>query len=347
MAQNTIIQQGLFTATGNDVVIPLRNGADWVEVVNLTNAAAATQWAGYRFYWQAGMAQGDAYTEFHGAATLAGWASTCAVGYNGAVYRGIFTYDTSLQTLGAPIAVTAVTAANPPVVATGTTTGLVANQSIVRLASLTTGPQMASIDYSIGAVVAATSFTLAHMPQPVAGGTGFYRVVNYNPMFYPRRRWITGITAAAQAVVRTSVTHSFNIGEKVRFIVPAAFGMTQMNGLTGTVVARNIIGTTGNNTLTVDIDSTAFTAFTFPLAAAVPFTYAEVVPYGEDTASALSLGTNILAGATENRGTFGIILGTDNVTAAIALGSAGGTAGDIIKWRAGTSFDNNVQVGTL
>jgi hypothetical protein len=342
MAENTIIQQGLFTATGNDTVIPLRNSADWVEVVNLTQMNAATQWAAHTFFWQYGMAQGDATCEYHAAATQASSKSTCAVGFNGAVYRGISTYDQSLQTLGAPIAVTAVTAANPPLVNTGTTTGLVANQSIVRLSSLTTGPQMASIDYSIGAVVAGVSFALAHMPQPAAGGVGFYRVVNFNPMFYPRRRWITGITAAAQAVVRTSVTHSFNLGEKVRFIVPAAFGMTQMNGLTGTVVARNIAGTTGNNTLTVDIDSSTFTAFAFPLAAAVPFTYAEVVPVGEDTASALSLGTNILAGATENQGTTGIILGTDNVTAAIALGSAGGTAGDIIKWRAGTSFNKTV-----
>jgi hypothetical protein len=337
MADNTIIEQGFFTATGNDTFIPLRNGADWVEVENVTQRIAANI-AGFRFYWQYGIAQGDALVDYHAAGTTVVNSSTCVT----LASRGIYTYDQSDQTIGAPVAVTAVTAANPPLVNTGTTTGLVANSSIVRLSNLTTGPQMASIDYSVGAIVAGVSFALAHMPQPVAGGTGFYRQIYYNPLFYPRRRWITGITAAAQAVVRTSVTHSFNLGEKVRFIVPAAFGMIQMNNLVGTVVARNIVGTTGNNTLTVDIDSSAFTAFAFPLAAAVPFTYAEVVPVGEDTSTILSLGAASGASATENRGTTGILLATDNVTAATALLSAGGTVGDVIKWRAGTSFAKTV-----
>jgi hypothetical protein len=338
MADNTIIQQGTFTvpAAGGDTWIPLRAMPDWVQVENVTQRIAANV-AGFRFYWQTGMTQGDALVDYHAAGTTVVNSSTCVTLGS----RGVYTYDQSLQTLGAPVAVTAVTAANPPVV-NCVPTGLVANSSIVRLSNLTTGPQMASIDYSVGAIVANTSFTLAHMPQPIAGGTGFYRQVFYNPIFYPRRRWITGITAAAQAVVRTSVTHSFNLGEKVRFIVPAAFGMTQMNGLVGTVVARNIIGTTGNNTLTVDIDSSAFTAFAFPLAAAVPFSYAEVIPVGEDTSAVLSLGTTSGASATENRGTMGIVLGTDNVTAATALLSAGGTAADVIRWRAGTAFNSNV-----
>lgn len=342
MSDNTIIQQGAFVATGNDIILPLRNDVDWVKVYNLTNIGAATQWAGTDFYWQRGMAQDDAITSYHAAATQAISQSTCAVGYNGAVYRGISLLDSSDQTLGPAVAVTAVTAANPPLVNTASTLNVIANSTIIRLYSLTTGQQMSSMDFSVGAVVANTSMALAHMPQPLAGGTGFYRIVNYNPLYYPRRRWITGITNAAQAVIRTSVTHDFHVGEQVRFIVPAAFGMTQMNGLTGTVVARNVIGTTGNNTLTVDIDSTAFTAFAFPLAAAAPFTYAYVVPVGENTGAALTLGTNILDDATVNTGFLGIRLGTDNVTAAIALGSAGGTANDVIRWVAGKSFSHTV-----
>lgn len=343
MSDNTIIQQGLLTATGNDIIIPLRNGADWVEVYNLTQIAAATQWAGCTFFWQHGMAQDDAVTGYHAAATQALSMSTCAVGYNGAVYRGISTEDSGTQSLGPAVATTDVTAANPPLVLTATTTNLIANETVVRLYGQATGGQMASMDFSIGAVVAGVSFALAHMPQPLAGGAGFYRIVNYNPLFYPRRRWITRVTQAANAVITTSVNHDFHVGEQVRFIVPAIYGMSQLNGLTATVIARNVVHTTGNNTITVNIDSTAFTAFTFPTNAMVPFTYAYVVPVGENTGAALTLGTNILDDSTLNTGFTGIRLGTDNVTAAIALGSAGGTAGDVIKWRAGTSFDNNVQ----
>lgn len=342
MATNTTIQQGFVTATGVDLWIPLINGVDWVEVVNTTNVAAATQWAGVKWYWQYGMAADNAIVDYHAAATQAISTSTVAVGFNGATYRGISVVNSSAQpNYGASIAVADVTAANPPVVQTGTTTGLIANRSVVRLSSLATGGQMCGIDFSIGAVVPATSFTLAHMPQPVAGGAGFYRQVIYPSLFYPRRRYITQVTTGVTTTIVTSVTNSFNVGESVRFVVPAAFGMTQLNGLQGTVLAVNQVGTTGNNTVTVNIDSSAFTAFVFPLVAAVPFSYAEIIPVGEDTAIALANNANILADSTINTGWTGIILGTD-AAAAVALGSAGGTLNDVLFWRAGSSFNNNV-----
>lgn len=344
MATNTVIQSGTVVATGNNIWIPLINGADWAEVINYTNTIAGAQWAATRFFWQRNSAISDTFVEYHAAATQAISTSTTGVGFNGATYLGITAVDSSATpNYGASYAVTAVSAANPPVVSTATTTGLIANRSVVRLNSLTTGGQMCGIDFSIGAVVAATSFTLAHMPQPVAGGTGFYRQIQYPSLYYPRRRYITQVTAGVTTTVVTSVTNSFNVGETVRFVVPAAFGMTQLNGLLGTVTAVNQAGTTGNNTVTVDIDSSAFTAFTFPLVGAVPFTYAEIIPVGEDTAYALSQNTNILADSTINTGWTGIVLGTDATTAAVALGSAGGTSGDILLWRAGSVFNDNVQ----
>jgi hypothetical protein len=344
MATNTCIQQGTLTATGNNIWIPLINGADWVEVYNINNTLGTTQWAATKFYWQYGFGQNDAIVEYHAAATQAISTSTVTTGFNGATYQGISVVNSTAQpNYGAAIAVAAVTAANPPVVQTGTTTGLIPNKSVVRLNSLTTGGQMCGIDFSIGAVVPATSFTLAHMPQPVAGGTGFYRQIQYPSLFYPRRRYITAVTAGVTTTLVTSVTNSFNVGESVRFVVPAAFGMTQLNGLQGTVIAVNQIGTTGNNTVEVDIDSTGFSAFVFPLAAAVPFTWAEIIPVGEDTAAALIANTNILADSTYNTGWTGIILYTDSSVAAVALGSAGGTSGDLIYWKAGSSFNNLVQ----
>jgi hypothetical protein len=343
MATNTTIQQGSVTATGNDIWIPLINGADWVEVVNYTQTIAATQWAATKFYWQYGMGNDDALQEFHSTASQIVSTSFCSTGYNGATYRGISTANSSsTPNYGASIVVAAVTAAAPPLVNTATTTGLIANKSIVRLSNLTTGGQMCGIDFSIGVIVPATSFQLAHMPIPAAGGTGFYRQIPYPSLFYPRRRYITQVTVGATTTLVTSVTNSFNIGETVRFVVPAAFGMTQLNGLLGTVLAVNQVGTTGNNTVTVNIDSSAFTAFVFPLVAAVPFSYAEIIPVGEDTATALANNANILADSTINTGWTGIILGTDASAAAVALGSAGGTVGDLIYWKAGSSFDNSV-----
>ena len=96
--------------------------------------------------------------------------------------------------------------------------------------------------------------------------------------------------------------------------------MIEINGLAGTVLAIT------QHTFTVDIDTTAFTAFAFPLTAAVPFSPAVVIPVGESA----TFGT--LDDATENIGVMGIVL-------APGITSPAGTAGDVILWRAGKSFN--------
>lgn len=64
---------------------------------------------------------------------------------------------------------------------------------------------------------------------------------------------ITAITQAASAVVTIS-SHPFVVNDSVH--LSGVVGMTEINGLRGTVTAKT------PNTLTVDIDSTAFTAYT-------------------------------------------------------------------------------------
>jgi uncharacterized protein (TIGR02217 family) len=64
---------------------------------------------------------------------------------------------------------------------------------------------------------------------------------------------VTAITQAASAVV-TVGAHTFLVGESVHFI--GVVGMTQINGLRGTITA------VGGTTITVNINSTAFSAYT-------------------------------------------------------------------------------------
>jgi len=64
---------------------------------------------------------------------------------------------------------------------------------------------------------------------------------------------ITGVSKAAQAVISLG-SYSIQIGESFHFSGVA--GMTQINGLRGTVVAK------GAGYITVDIDSTAFSTYT-------------------------------------------------------------------------------------
>ena len=341
MSDNTIIQQGYFTSTGVDKYIPLRSDADWVKVYNLNNIAGDTQWAGLTWYWQRGMTNGDAITEYHAANSQAVSMSTCAVGYNGATYGGIYLYDTSNQSPSAAVATTAGTNATQPVYSTATTTGLTPG-TIVRIAS-TAHTNLNGLDFSIDTIVAATSFrlanTLATAPGVVAGA-GTYRIVAPNlaayKIFAPSSRVIANITQAANAVVTTLVDHGYVAGERVRF--SNITSMTQINGLIGTIVTTPTAAT-----FTVDIDTTGFTAFSFPLPATVPLTHPQVVPVGDGPVAALApvVTSSVPFGATYNQSTLGILLGTSSVVA-VALGSAGGSNGDVIKWVAGKSFAYNI-----
>lgn len=327
MANNTIIQQGFFTSTGSAQTIQLRSGVDWMEVYNTAIAAAnQTTAVAVQFYWQSGFPAGAQWVYFKSnaanAANLSQYLTT-----------GGFTYvDTSLQQPGNLIStITAISSATPPVVTNTGTNGLLPG-SVVRLINVAGAQQLGGVDFTVGYnTLSTTTFSLDYMSTIVAGTTGSWRQINYDPLYYPRRRYITNITQDSSAVVTMSVTHGYQVGQAVRFVVPQAFGMVEMDGLLGTITAINTTLTTGN-TITVNINSSAFTTFAFPLTGAYPFTYAEVVPVGEDTAQALSSGVDILTDATVNTGYIGMIL----------AGGAGGPAGangNLIYWKAGKSFN--------
>ncbi|OGT44291.1 MAG: hypothetical protein A3F13_02675 [Gammaproteobacteria bacterium RIFCSPHIGHO2_12_FULL_40_19] len=76
--------------------------------------------------------------------------------------------------------------------------------------------------------------------------------------FYPLMREISAITQAQNAVVTTTEDHDFVVNELVSFRVSRAYGMVEMNNLRGKVLAIT------SDTLTVDIDSSNFTAFSIP-----------------------------------------------------------------------------------
>lgn len=329
---NTIIQQGRFTSTGASVTLPLRSDVDWMMVYNVTQAdAAQTTALGVKYYWQRGFPASSQWVTYKSNAANAANLEEYMEGTGG------FTLiDSSSQTPGTLTAtITAISNAAIPVVS-ALASNLAAG-TVVRLVDVAGAQQLGGMDFTVGHnTLTANTFSLDYMAQIVAGTTGSFRVIPFDPIFYPRRRFITKITRAASAVVTMSVTHGYKVGQAVRFIVPAKYGMIEMNGLLGTITAIDTTVTTGNS-ITVNIDSSAFTAFTFPLTAEVPFTFAEVVPVGENTASALSAGVDILTDATINQSIIGMKLdGGASLPA--------GEASDIIYWVAGKSFSANAIV---
>lgn len=76
----------------------------------------------------------------------------------------------------------------------------------------------------------------------------------------PRRKFITAITNAQYAVATFSEDHNFTDGEIVSFRVTKPYGMVEINNLQSKVLSHT------SNTITVDIDSTFWTPFIFPVA---------------------------------------------------------------------------------
>lgn len=323
MADNTIIQQGKFTSDGNAKIIQLRSDVDWMEVINYTQAATQQSTGrGVKFYWQRGMAAdtGIEYKKTN---------NTDALNMVTLTSGGFTLIDTTANTIGALVStITAVSNASTPVVSTNTTA--ISNGDVVRLIDITGAQQLGGYDFTVNNVSSGVSFDLPYMAQlSVAGTTGSFRKINFDPIFYPRTRTISKITSSGtSAVITMTVAHGYTVGQKVKINVPAAFGMTEIDGMTGNITAVS------TGTITVDIDVSTFTSFTFPLTAAVPFTPAMVTPVGEN-----NLYPDLNDDATTNTAYIGMKL------AAGAQSPAGstGSPNDVIYWRAGKSFSNLVE----
>lgn len=364
----TILGQGLVTVGSTVVnqVIQVPSGADWVSVRNYTqwgvSGPGSGQLIGVEYFWQYGMPTGSVFVKFN-------QASGNNITFDLLTSGGVTLYDPTGQNtnaqpaMGNPVATTATTNATRPVVSTANTAGLAVG-SVVRLSN-TAQSDVNGIDMVVSAVTTNTSFELLTANNALAtapgvvGGAGFYRIINYPAYFYPRRRVITNITQASNAQVSTSIAHGLTVGQAVRFNIPSVSGMVQLNANyanNGVPLAAFVESVVDDYTFTININTTGFTAFTYPTVAQQPSSFPEVTPFGEDMATSLSstagqvptIGglqipntqTGYLADAKVNTGFLGLILGTGGTTveqSASVSGPAGFAAADQLFWVAGKS----------
>src|SRR5665213_703287 len=377
----TILGQGTFTANllnltnpnadsasvgqANPTIIAIPSNADWVKVYDYTQFGTVGNSGGYlngtanadtavEWYWQRGMAPGTGIVKYYANSASTMHADTMLSG-------GFTLYDPSGQSVGAQpllgpaVATTASTNATRPVVSTASTAGLTIG-SVVRM-SKTAQTDVNAVDMVVSAVTANTSFELLTANNALAtapgaiGGAGFYRIVNYNPLYYPRRRYVTNISQAVNAQVATSIAHGLTPGQAVRFSIPSVSGMVELNGTTANnYETAVIVSVIDDYTFTINIDTTGFTAFTWPTIAQQPSSFPIVVPFGEDTATALTntgnqvpmiggqqifnTNTGILADSTVNTGFLGMILGAGGLGKILATTTVYGPAGSV-AWTSG------------
>lgn len=341
MPYGTILDSGYLVSTGSSIRLPLVQGASWIHLTNQTEVAAANVGHGLEYYWQKGFADNVCNVLFRHDANTVNLQTSTTLGVG-----GISVFDSSLVGYASPAtvatqAVDAVSGALPPLVGSAHAwTSPLAAGDVVRMYNCIGALQLGSIDFTVGTVTANTSFTLANMPAIVAaaapGATALWRKVPYDVNFYPAHRYISKIRAypadTTQAQITMTVTHGYQVGQQVRFIVPKAYGMTQLNEVQGTITAINVTDGTSTNTIIVNVNVSAFTAFTFPLTGAAPFTPAMVVPIGMNTAQAITSIVSDITDATYNTSAYGLIL-------APGITSPAGSNGDIIYYVTGTSYN--------
>ena len=348
--------QGSFTSNGSAKILQIREGIDWINVYNTTQMAAnQTTAKGVQYYWQFGFPQG---------AMIAYFKSNAANAANLSQYLtsgGFSIVNNTINTPGPLTAITSISSASPPVVTVTSSTSTLSNGSIARLYNVTSDLQLGGLDFTVGSVTANTSFTLAYMSSAaVAAGTGGnFAVIPYDPYFYPPVRIIAAIDvataagcvaaagspalAANQAIITLTVTHAFTIGQVVKFVIPtvtsAAYGMTQLNNVQGTIISVGDTSSTAagatTNTIRVNVDVSSFGTFAWPASSDPVHTPAQVVPVGENSAQAILSGSNFIGDSEVNQGFLGISL-------AGGAGSPGGANNDVIYWVAGKSFSGGL-----
>ncbi len=324
-------------ATPVAVNIPMTDQPDWVIVKNLTNWGDTTAITGIESEWFSGMAQGS----YIG---LTQTITTDALSSNAGTTGGFTFVDQTNPPTYAKVAITAVNGSTF-VVSTGTTTGINVGD-FVRLINVVGAQELSTILYQVTAVSASTSITLGMAATAATakgstygnGTTGFYQKV-YPGFMYPKLSPVMFISQATQAKVYFARPNDYTVGELVDFQIPVPYGMTQLSNLTATPsagatsnppgAARVLVvtNTATESSITINYDTTGFTAFTFPSSAnyalgaspAVCFPAGSgIVPLNGSATIPSSPPRTNLEDSFDNRAQFVMNLGTNVVGAASA-----------------------------
>lgn len=262
------------------VNIPMTDKPDWVTITDLTNYGSANAAASVKSEWFSSMVQGS----YLNTGQTANATPASRVLYPNQGTSGGFTFiDQTNPPTYTKVAITAINGTTG-VVSTANTAGLAVGD-IVRLINVTGALELSTIGFQITAITANTNITLGMLATAVTAGlvvangtTGFYQKVSGGFM-YPTLKPILYITQATQAKVYFAGPNNYTPGQLVDFTIPTAYGMTQLSYLTGTPIAGAtsnpagaarvlvVTNTATESSITINYDTTGFTAFTFPTSA--------------------------------------------------------------------------------
>lgn len=369
MAEYSRLAKGRFTSTGQAQIVNLPFKPDYVQLLNESVMATPAADRMVKAFWDASNATGVTLIDIFNGATVY---TTDSVATN-----GISTFSAGLMLqFGPNIAVSTITKANPAVVTTSSAHGLKSGDVVIFdniYQTSTTGmQQIAGVHFTV-TVTGSTTFTIpwntnqsnytAYTLATPAFAPAFIKKVLYPYLYAPGVNVISAITTGTTTTIDTTDAHNFVVGQEVAFRVPTAWGTQQLNSLPnqtipGSPIYGYVIAVTDYNTVVVNIDSTAYTAFNSnqTFASFVGLSFAQIVAVGDvntggvqiSAGSALypppyvvPIGTTrvntingpAIQGAYFNNTSQGFIVGAGTAvtdTTVILVGAAG----NIISWRA-------------
>ena len=317
----TLIQGASFVSTGVGKTIILPGSADYFRTINLTQAATTQATGrGISFEWFADRTAQD------GAVMYSKTNSTNALNMS-VITSGGFTYTVGIPSTGPALTGTTISQAGSAVCSV---TNTYSNGDRVRIYGVVGMRQISTMDFTISSV-SGSAFTLSGLDSSgfASAGTAFQvRKIPASQTVLPEYLFVTNITQAANAVVKVSTLHDYVAGMKVRVDLPSTYGMTQINGLSGTILSVT------DYTLTLDIDSSGFTAFAFPTTAASVnlVRFATLAPDGQkayyDVATATQYGYNV------TEAPFRSVYQQPSIFLAAGVLSPAGSNSDVIEYQA-------------
>lgn len=161
-----------------------------------------------------------------------------------------------------------------------TNTGSIQVGDYVRIINPTSMLQAGGIVAQVTAVSANTSITLGYIATAVSAGVSFTADATggsilkfYRSKFYPKKLQVMYISQASQGKVYFAEKNDFTPGEIVDFNIPSTYGMTQLNFLTkqpgGAARVLSVTNSSTESSITLDYDTSGFTAFSYPASASV------------------------------------------------------------------------------
>ena len=202
---------------------------------------------------------------------------------------GFYFISAGTYAYGPTLTISGATNANPIVVTTTTNHNLSTGDSV--LITQTTGMlQISGVVYTV-TVISPTTFSInvdgSGFAAPATGGQ--VKQLLYPDLYIPEGTSITGVTTGVTTTIQTALVHSFVPGNEIFFVVSPAWGMIQLDSQnvvnnTGIPQQAYVISTTAQS-VTVNVNSTGYTAFAYPTSAAYAMPGSAVTP-----AQALSAG---------------------------------------------------------